>query len=84
MAEAGELGHALSLARSADFDLAILDFNLNGQKIDPVAEAIIARQMPFIFATGYASPSIATRFSQIPRLRKPYGVRDLGSAIDTR
>ena len=81
-AEAGELDHALTLARSADLDLAILDFNLSGDTIDPVAEAIIARQIPFIFATGYSSPSIAIRFSQIPRLRKPYGIGDLGSAID--
>ena len=82
VAEAGELDHALTLARSVDFDLAVLDFNLNGDRIDPVAEAIIARQIPFIFATGYSSPSIATRFSRIPRLRKPYEIGDLGSAID--
>jgi CheY-like chemotaxis protein len=82
VAEAGELNPALTLARSADFDLAILDFNLNGKRIDPVAEAIIARRMPVISATGYSSPSIATRFSQVPRLRKPYGIEELGSAIN--
>jgi CheY-like chemotaxis protein len=82
VAEAGELDQSLILARSADFDLAILDVNLNGVRIDLVAEAILARRIPFILATGYSSPSIAARYRQIPRLRKPYGVNELKSAID--
>jgi CheY-like chemotaxis protein len=82
VAEAGELDRSLMLARSADFDLAILDVNLNGARIDPVAEAIIARRIPFILATGYSSPSVAARYPQIPRLRKPYGIKELESVID--
>jgi CheY-like chemotaxis protein len=82
IAEHGELDQSLLLARSADFDLAILDVNLNGTRIDPVAEAIIARRIPLILATGYSSPSVATRYPQIPRLRKPYGVEELERVID--
>jgi CheY-like chemotaxis protein len=82
VAEAGELDRSLILARSADFDLAILDVNLNGIMIDPVADAIIARRIPFIFATGYSSPSVAAKYHQTPRLRKPSAVKDLESAID--
>ena len=81
VAEAGELEQSLVLARSADFDLAILDVNLNGLRIDPVAEAIIARRIPFILATGYSSPSVAAKYPQIPRLRKPYGVKELERVI---
>ena len=81
VAEAGELDQSLMLARSADFDLAILDVNLNGARIDPVAEAIIARRIPFILATGYNSPSVAAHYPQIPRLRKPYGIKELESEI---
>jgi CheY-like chemotaxis protein len=82
VAEAGELNQSLRLARSADYDIAVLDVNLNGKMIDPVAEAISARRIPFILATGYSSPSLATKYAQFPRLRKPYGVRDLEIAID--
>jgi CheY-like chemotaxis protein len=82
VAEAGELDQSLTLARSSDFDLAILDVNLNGMMIDPVAEAISARRIPFILATGYSSPSVAAKYHQTPRLRKPYGAKDLESAID--
>ena len=54
-AEAGEIGEALKLAESTDFDFAILDVNVNGKVITPVAELIKAKNRPFIFATGYGS-----------------------------
>src|SRR4051812_4707034 len=54
-AEAGEINEAIRLAQSAEFDLAILDVNVNGKVISPVAELIQARNRPFIFATGYGS-----------------------------
>ena len=52
-AEAARLEQALPLAQSADFDLAVLDVNIAGQLITPVAELIAARRRPIIFATGY-------------------------------
>src|SRR4029079_3081196 len=55
-AEAGEIGEAIRLVHSTDFDLAILDVNVNGKVISPVADLIKARNRPFIFATGYGSP----------------------------
>ncbi len=52
-AEAGRIDEALALARQAEFDVAILDVNLNGQPITPVVEVLVRRGLPFIFATGY-------------------------------
>ena len=43
------------MARSADFDLAVLDVNIAGQLITPVAELIASRQLPIIFATLHLS-----------------------------
>jgi CheY-like chemotaxis protein len=54
-AEAGEINEAIRLAQSTEFDLAILDVNVNGRVISPVAELIRARKRPFIYATGYGS-----------------------------
>jgi CheY-like chemotaxis protein len=51
-AEAARMDEALEATKHADFDLAILDANLNGQPISPVAEALVARGTPFVFATG--------------------------------
>src|SRR5690242_6482387 len=54
-AEAGEIGEALRLAETTFFDLAILDVNVNGKVISPVADVIKARNRPYNFATGYGS-----------------------------
>src|SRR5262249_61077738 len=53
-AQAARIDEALDAAKNAAFDVAILDVNLNGETIVPVAEALDARGMPFVFATGYA------------------------------
>lgn len=50
-----EGGKAVELARSTDFDVAILDVNLNGKMITPVVELIHTRGLPIIFATGYGA-----------------------------
>jgi hypothetical protein len=36
------------------FDAAMLDVNLNGNKSYPVADALAARGVPFVFSTGYS------------------------------
>ena len=52
-AEAGRIEEALEATKKADFELAILDANLNGQPVSPVADALVIRGTPFVFATGY-------------------------------
>src|ERR1700730_12101510 len=53
VAEAGAVAGALALAKQAESHAAILDVNLNGQSITPVVEILVARGLPFVFATGY-------------------------------
>jgi DNA-binding response OmpR family regulator len=81
-AEAGTLDQALELAQSAEFDLAILDVNLNGKVITPVAELIRARGRPIIFATGYGSEGVPEEFRDLPALQKPYRLEALAAMID--
>jgi CheY-like chemotaxis protein len=80
--EAGSLDLARERAQSADFDLAILDVNLNGKVISPVAEVIAARGIPFIFATGYGSAGLPEPFHDRPTLPKPFVIEALAAAID--
>jgi len=80
-AEAGEIGEAIKLAQSADFDLAILDVNVNGKMISPVADLIKARQRPFIFATGYGSSGLPEEYRDRPSLQKPFQIETLAQAI---
>jgi CheY-like chemotaxis protein len=81
-AEAGEIGEAMRLAESTYFDLAILDVNVNGKVISPVADLIKARNRPFIFATGYGSSGLPEEYRDRPALQKPFQLETLGKAID--
>ena len=81
-AESGEISDALKLAQSVEFDLAILDVNVNGKVISPVADLIAARNRPFIFATGYGSSGLPAEYRDRPALQKPFQIETLGRAID--
>ena len=80
---AGTLSRGLALVadQGLDLDGAILDVNLGGEKVYPVAEALAARGVPFIFATGYGTAGIAEDFSHVPALAKPYESRALARML---
>lgn len=81
VAEAGTMDKALSLARSSMFDVAILDINLDGSNIAPVADIISTRKIPFLFASGYGSDGIPPAFSARPVLRKPFQIEELDRTV---
>jgi CheY-like chemotaxis protein len=81
-AAAARLDEALELARHAEFDLAILDVNLNGQPISPVADVIAARGMPFVFATGYGERGLPHTYRDRPTLKKPFQLDSLKRTLE--
>ena len=82
-AEAGEIDEAMKLAETADFDFALLDVNVNGKVISPVADLIKARNRPFIFATGYGLSGLPAEYRDRPVLRKPFQLETLAQVIDS-
>ena len=52
-------------------DSAILDVNLGGQFVYPVADRLLERGIPFIFVTGYGPESVDRRYSSVRVLEKP-------------
>ena len=82
-AETGEIGEAIRLAQSTYYDFAILDVNVNGKVISPVADQIKARNRPFIFATGYGSSGLPEEYRDRPALQKPFQIETLGKVIDS-
>ena len=71
------VNEALTAVQRDDFDLAILDVHLNGQAVFPVAEALIARGIPFVFATGYGERGLPDNYRNRPILQKPFAKDDL-------
>ena len=82
VAEAGEISEAIRLLQSTEFDFAILDVNVNGKVISPVADLIKARNRPFIFATGYGSSGLPEEYRDRPALQKPFQLETLARMID--
>jgi CheY-like chemotaxis protein len=82
VAEAGNIGEAVRLAQSGDFDLAILDVNLHGEMASSAAELIQARGLPLIFATGYGAAGLPAQFRDHAVLQKPFELKALAAAID--
>ena len=71
-AEAASIDEALEATRKTDFDFAILDADLKGRSVSPVADALVARDIRFIFVTGsdHGLPAYRDR----PTLNKPFQI----------
>jgi CheY-like chemotaxis protein len=74
---AAKLDDAMAMARTSDFDVALLDVNINGKRVDPVADAIRERGTPIIYVTGYGKTA-ATGFV----LEKPHNAADLERTLN--
>lgn len=81
-AETGDIDDAMALARTAIFDIAILDVNVNGRMISPVADIIAARPLPFVFVTGYGMQGLPKAYRDRPVLQKPFQIETLASILD--
>ena len=66
------LNKAVEMAQREALDVAILDVNINGKEVYPVAEALAARGIPFIFATGYGKGGLRAPYLNRPSLQKPF------------
>jgi two-component SAPR family response regulator len=66
------LEKALKLAGEEEFDAAILDVTIRGGKVYPVAELLLRRGIPFVFASGYGDWALPEELRDKPRLTKPF------------
>ena len=82
-AEAARIDEALEATKTAEFDLAILDVNLDGQPISPVVDALVARGTPFVFATGYGERGLPEPYRNRPTLKKPFQMEGLKQMLQS-
>jgi CheY-like chemotaxis protein len=52
-------------------DGAVLDINLRDERVYPVADALRARGVPFVFTTGYDAAGVPSSYADAPRCEKP-------------
>jgi CheY-like chemotaxis protein len=75
------IGEALGMAQQDGFDAGILDVNVAGVRIDPVADILAQRRIPFLFTTGYDRKSLPGSHREAILLSKPYAPADLERAL---
>ena len=80
-AAVGTVAEASELAAQGDFNAAILDVNLDGEEIFPVADILAKRGLPFVFVTGYGEGSLPATYRNRPALQKPFQTDRLKSAL---
>ena len=75
------LPEALDAVDYEDYDVAVLDVNLEGERINPVADALSERNVPFLFVTGYGANSLPREYTERPHICKPFRMAELLGAL---
>ncbi len=81
-ASCDNVGEAVVQAEKGGFDVAILDVNLNGEHVWPVAYKLREKSIPFVVATGGHVEPPPAEFNNVPVIQKPYTVDRVTPAIE--
>lgn len=81
VASAARVSEALRLIEGTDIDAAVLDVNVAGEKVFPVAERLRERGIPFVFATGYGADGLREDLRTHPVIAKPFPQSQLQKAL---
>lgn len=82
VASAAHLEDAVRLAETGEFDVAVLDLNLGGQRSVPVADILCERRIPFLFASGYGASGLPDAHRDAVVVQKPFVLGELSAAFD--
>ena len=77
----GSVSEALKLLNLIEVHGAILDINLRGERVYPVADALRQKRVPFIFASGYGAETEPAAYADVPRCVKPVDFSVLAKAV---
>lgn len=79
---ATNMASARELATDEEFDAAIVDLHIRGDKVFAICDILEARGVPFVITSGYADWTMPDKWQDRPRLAKPYTVDTLQEAIE--
>jgi DNA-binding response OmpR family regulator len=77
------LAEAMNAAGREACEIAVLDVNLAGERVFPVAEILSQRDIPFLFLTGYTTGVVPREYADRPRVCKPFRMADLLGALSS-
>ncbi len=72
---------ARTLVETSDFDAALMDVHIRGERVFPLCEMLKAKNVPFVLTSGYADWSMPQKWEQCPRLQKPYKLDQVEEAL---
>jgi Response regulator containing CheY-like receiver, AAA-type ATPase, and DNA-binding domains len=78
---AASVKQALAMIDAEAIEVAVLDVNLNGQLSYPIADALAARGVPFVFSTGYDKDRMLDGYKTFPVLQKPFHQSELSDIL---
>jgi CheY-like chemotaxis protein len=78
------LAKAAAAAVEMEFDAALLDVNLRGETVYPVADILASRNIPFAFITGYGTSALTSKYANAPVLQKPVDQQALQNLLVQR
>ena len=78
----GRMEQALETAAQENVDFALLDVNVRGEEVFPVANILADRGVPFTFLTGYDRSSLPAALAEAQILSKPFKARELLAAVN--
>lgn len=78
---AARVAEALPLAENQTLDCAFLDVNVAGERVFPVAAALAARAVPFVFVSGYGEEALEPPFAGRPALKKPFPPSEIETVL---
>lgn len=79
---ATNINAAIAAASGAEFDVALLDVNLNGQKAHALPVILQRRGKPFAFVTGYGEAGVLDEFTDAPVVHKPFAAEEILRALE--
>ena len=78
---APNMAAARELVEGSEFDAALMDVHIRGERVFPICEMLQARGVPFLFTSGYADWQMPEKWQDRPRLQKPYTVEQVEEAL---
>src|SRR5215208_1193813 len=88
----GELGYAVvgpapnmaaarDLVDGEEFDAAVMDIHIRGERVFPLCESLSAKGVPFVLTSGYADWQMPDKWQDVPRLQKPHTIDQMQDAL---